>query len=110
VSVVVGRLVARGLVAKVVSPDDRRRQSLVVTAAGRRALAGASPAVQERLIDTIGGLPAGDRRQLARLLGIVATGLAPETVGTHPPMLFEEAKRPGRRRPVRRPRRPRSQS
>src|SRR5262245_6392117 len=65
VSVVVQRLVRRGLAASVVASDDRRRQRLAVTPAGRRALRDAPAAVQERLIGAIAALPATERRALA---------------------------------------------
>jgi DNA-binding MarR family transcriptional regulator len=98
VSVVIQRLAAEGLVVKLVSPDDRRRQRLALTATGRRALGRAPAAVQERLIDAIASLPAGERRALARTLGEVARRLAPTDVTAHPPMLFEERGRRSRAR------------
>jgi DNA-binding MarR family transcriptional regulator len=96
VSVVVQRLVRRGLVAGVRARDDRRRRSLALTAAGRRLLRGAPVAVQERLIDAIRALPIADRRALARSLGAVARSVALETL-PHPPMFFEDHARPRRR-------------
>ena len=93
VSVVVQRLVAQGMVAKVAAPDDRRRLCLELTARGRRAVQRAPAAVQERLIDAITNLPAPQRRVLAGALGQIARTVAPETVGTRAPMLFEESGR-----------------
>src|SRR4029079_18415534 len=65
VSVVIQRLVARGLGAKVPASDDRRRQHLGVTAAGRQVLRKAPVVVQERLIAAIAALPPSERRALA---------------------------------------------
>jgi DNA-binding MarR family transcriptional regulator len=90
VSVVVQRLVAERLVAKVAASDDRRHQRLALTAAGRRVLRRAPVAVQERLIAAIAGLPAAGRRALARWLGDVAGSVAP-SAAAHPPMLFEDS-------------------
>lgn len=89
VSVVIQRLVEQGLVTKIAASDDRRRQVLVLTEKGRRALRRAPAAVQERLIAAISALPAADRRALARSLGDVARVVAPRGAA-HPPMLFEE--------------------
>ena len=101
VSVVVKRLVARRLVAKIAAAEDRRRQRLAVTAKGRRALRRAPAAVQERLIAALAALSAADRRALARALGHLARAVAPESGATpHAPMLFEETA--GRRRRTRR--------
>ncbi len=90
VSVVIQRLVARGLVAKVAVDEDRRRQRLDVTARGRRALADTPAAVQERLIGAIAGLAPAKRRALAAALGTVAQAVTPRDAGAHPPMLLEE--------------------
>jgi len=95
VSVVIQRLVEQRLVAKVPGADDRRRQRLVVTARGRRALQRAPVAVQERLIGAITALPVADRRALTRSLGRVARLVIPKSAQLHPPMFFEE---PGRAR------------
>src|SRR5262245_45120580 len=50
VSVVIGRLVERGLVAKVTAASDRRSQVMEVTATGRQLLRRDVPLIQERLI------------------------------------------------------------
>ena len=89
VSIVIQRLVARRLVAKVAASDDRRRHRLAVTESGRRVLRRAPVAVQEQLIAAIAALPAGRRATLARALGDVADMLAPRAAG-HPQMFFEE--------------------
>jgi DNA-binding MarR family transcriptional regulator len=105
VSVVIQRLVAQGLVAKVPASDDRRRLHLAVTAAGRRVLRKAPVAVQERLIAAIAALPAADRRTLARALGEVARRVTPDDRALHPPMLFEDTR--GDRAPSRKKSQPR---
>ncbi len=98
VSVVIQRLVAGGLVAKVAVDEDRRRQRLDVTARGRRALADTPAAVQERLIDAIAGLASEKRRALAGALSMVARAVTPRDAGAHPPMLLEENARRARSR------------
>jgi len=90
VSVVVQRLVDRGLVAKVAASDDRRRQVLAVTARGRRSLQRAPAAVQERLIAAVAALPPADCRRLAGSLRKIARAIAPGRLAPHPPMLFED--------------------
>ena len=99
VSVVIQRLVVRGLVAKVAVAEDRRRQRLDVTARGRRALADTPVAVQERLIGAIAGLASAKRRALAAALAAVARAVTPSDAGAHPPMLLEENGRRARSRP-----------
>src|SRR5262245_18996434 len=88
VSVVIQRLVDRRLVKKVAAKDDRRRQSLALTASGRRMLDRAPVAVPERLIAAIGALPAADRGvvarslvQLAQEVGAKAKEHAPQVLG-----------------------------
>jgi DNA-binding MarR family transcriptional regulator len=78
------------MVAKVAAPEDRRRQSLVVTAKGRDAVKRAPKAVQQQLIAAIAALPAAERRALVRSLAKLARQVAPEIVATRAPMLFEE--------------------
>jgi DNA-binding MarR family transcriptional regulator len=92
VSVVVQKLVDRGLVSKIAASDDGRRQSLALTAAGRRLLQRTPAAVQERLIDAIAALPPTERQALARSLAKLAKSVAPEAASRHPPMFFEDAK------------------
>jgi DNA-binding MarR family transcriptional regulator len=90
VSVVVHRLVERGLVARLPASDDRRRHRFSLTAAGRRLLRRAPPAVQDRLIASIAALPAAERRALVRSLGTLARSVAPKDAARHPPMFFED--------------------
>src|SRR5258708_7219015 len=72
VSVVVGRLVERGLVARRPSKSDRRRLELSLTQKGRRLIARAPDAAQERLLGAIEELPPAWRAQLVRALCRVA--------------------------------------
>jgi len=87
VSVVVQRLVRRGLVEKIAASDDRRRHSLVVTAAGRRVLRRAAIAVPERLIAALSALPAAEGRAFAEALSRIAEAVSQGS--GHPPMFME---------------------
>jgi len=100
VSVVVSRLVDRGLVTRTRGGDDGRRISLSVTAAGRALLGRAPAAAQDRLLAGLALLGATPRRQLADLLGRLVDVMALSD-GT-PPMFFEAA--PKRTRKQRRAR------
>jgi DNA-binding MarR family transcriptional regulator len=102
VSVVVQKLVERGLVSKLAASDDGRRQSLALTAAGKRVLQRTPAAVQDRLIEAITALPASERRALAGALEKVAWAVAPEVARRHPPMFFENESRVTGRRVKRR--------
>ncbi|MDB4929867.1 MAG: hypothetical protein JWM10_2351, partial [Myxococcaceae bacterium] len=75
VSVVVGRLVEKGLVTRERAADDARRVDIAITAAGRRLLRGAPEAAQERLFAAVGALAGADQRELARLLGLLARAM-----------------------------------
>jgi len=88
VSVVVARLVRRGLVERRVSVADRRRIELALTAAGRRLVRRAPGAAQERLVVAQGRLPAAERAGLATGLSrlVRSLGVARQTPG----MFFEE--------------------
>lgn len=97
VSVVVQRLVDRNLVVKVPSRDDRRRVHLALTEAGRTLLRRSPELAQERLIAGIAALSDQQRHALADALGTVAQTMTASTI--HPPMFFEEGRRPPARRP-----------
>lgn len=90
VSVVIQRLVEQGLVVKVPSSDDRRRQQLAVTARGRRVLARAPSVAQGSLIDALVSLPVAERKAFAESLRTIARLVTPPGAGTHPPMFFED--------------------
>jgi DNA-binding MarR family transcriptional regulator len=68
VSVVVQKLVGRGLVRTARSREDGRRVEMELTAGGRRATAKSFDAAQDRLIGALGRMAAGERRRLALLL------------------------------------------
>ena len=89
VSVVVSRLVARGLVERKRSPEDGRRIELSLSPAGEELLARAPAAMQIRLIEALRGMPKRELRTLAGLLTelVSAMGAAAESTG----FLFEDA-------------------
>src|SRR4051812_35623690 len=93
VSVVVQRLVERGLVVRGPPTADRRRSQLEVTAAGRRILRTAPDIVQQRLIAGIAARPPRERARLAAALGDIARIVAPQDGASAPPMLFEDSGR-----------------
>ena len=66
VSVVVTRLVERGLVSRTAAADDRRRVLIALTPAGRSLLRRAPRAAQARLLEATRALP---ERQLSALAG-----------------------------------------
>jgi DNA-binding MarR family transcriptional regulator len=72
VSIVVGRLVARGLVSRGPSPADGRRVTLTLTRAGRALLRRSPESAPARLEAALTRLPAGERRLLARALARLA--------------------------------------
>jgi DNA-binding MarR family transcriptional regulator len=89
VSVVVTKLVARGLVRRTRAKGDGRRLELSLTAAGHRLAARAPHAAQDRLIAAVQKLPAGRRAVLADALAELAQAVA----GTRRAgMFFEGAK------------------
>jgi DNA-binding MarR family transcriptional regulator len=65
VSVVVSRLVQRGLVARTHAIDDRRRLVITLTARGRLVHRRAPAVAQERLVAAVRELPLGRRQGLA---------------------------------------------
>jgi DNA-binding MarR family transcriptional regulator len=88
VSVVVSRLVARGLAARRASKMDARRAEVLITPAGRELLRRAPSPVQERMLAGIGNLdPVRRRALIAGLEAIVeALGVGDEAAS----MFFEE--------------------
>jgi DNA-binding MarR family transcriptional regulator len=105
VSVVVRRLVERGLVQRRPAAGDARRLELSLTRRGQARLSRAPAAAQDRVIAALEALPAGTQRALAASLEALVRAL-----GVHdraPPMLFvDEPTRPKRRaraRPAARP-------
>ena len=75
VSVVVSRLVERGLVKRTADPDDRRRIVLALTASGRALVKRAPRSAHERIATAAQTLSTRDLDALARGLGAIAGGL-----------------------------------
>jgi len=88
VSVVVRRLVDRGLVTRVASEADRRRVQIALTPAGASMLRGAPPTVQSDLMQGMSRMTPDQRATLAELLEVwlLASGIDLAT----PPMMFED--------------------
>ena len=88
VSVVVRRLVDRGLVTRRADTADKRRVQIELTPAGEKLLVGAPETIQVRLVAALGHLDAAERKQLAQLLTkwLDAAGISYAS----PPMMGEE--------------------
>lgn len=97
VSVVIRKLVERRLVAKVTSPDDRRRVRLALTDSGRALLRRSPEPAQDRLIAGLAALQPLQRQALVQGLTDVAATMSESD--TPPPMLFEDSHN-GHRRPL----------
>jgi DNA-binding MarR family transcriptional regulator len=87
VSVVVRRLVDRGLVTRRSSSVDKRRVQIAVTPAGEAILKGAPRTIQVRLMTAMEKMPTPERRELADLMEkwLVCAGIS----FTAPPMMGE---------------------
>jgi DNA-binding MarR family transcriptional regulator len=94
VSTIVARLVERGLVTRTQSARDRRTIELGLSSTGRRLVARAPGAAQDRLIHGIRRLPSSRRRALASTLTTLAREM--DSAGGQPVMFFED--HPSRRR------------
>ncbi len=95
VSVVVNKLVSKGLVESNRSPSDARRAQLALTAKGRTMMKRLPPPIQQLLLGGVRALPAARAKQLADTLEQIV-----QSVGggeEHPPMFFEESSPPKRR-------------
>jgi DNA-binding MarR family transcriptional regulator len=88
VSVVVRRLVERGLVVRTPSAADKRRIEIDVTPAGRALLAEAPMTIQTQLIAGLGQLPMSQQTQLADLFEMWLRAAGVDL--TTPPMIGEE--------------------
>jgi DNA-binding MarR family transcriptional regulator len=99
VSVVVSRLVDRGLVLRERSEADGRRVEIRVTPVGRAVLRRSPEVTQAELVQALGRMPSASRRNLARSLGELVSimGIRDEVE-----MFFEEGRAPSKR-PARRP-------
>lgn len=89
VSVVVRRLVDRGLVTRTAAPHDRRRVQIALTDEGRTMLAGAPTTVQLQLIGGLMRMTNEQRRHLADLMEEWLQRAGIDLAA--PPMLGEEA-------------------
>lgn len=96
VSVVVTRLVRRGLIQRLRSSADARALELKLTTRGRDLLRRAPGAAQDRLIAAIEALGPSRRRSLASALDEVARTLS--APAAPPAMFFEEPAAAGRTR------------
>lgn len=88
VSVVVTRLVKRGLVERTRADDDARRAELSLTAPGRALLRRAMGAAQTQLMDALDSMPAAQLRVIDGCMEqiVAALGVADEPAG----MFFED--------------------
>lgn len=101
VSVVVSRLVARGLVSREASSEDARRITIALTAAGRALLRRAPRAAQTQLADAAAQLSQRQLRALADGLARLAELMAPpeeDDEGERPPTRRVSASRGSSRR------------
>jgi DNA-binding MarR family transcriptional regulator len=76
VSVVVSRLVARGLVTRSASASDARRVDISLSSNGRALARRAPRAAQAQLIEAAAKLPAKQLKSLARDLGALVEQMA----------------------------------
>lgn len=88
VSVVVQRLVEKGLVRREAAEDDRRRVDLTLTAAGRKVLAKSPMAAQDQVINALEKMSPSARKQLAARMAELTHLMGLD--GEPAPMLFEE--------------------
>jgi DNA-binding MarR family transcriptional regulator len=97
VSQVVGQLIGKGLVTRMVDANDGRRSALRPSRKGTELLKRAPRAIQQDLSDGFRHLPPSERRRLAHGLEkwLQASGLA----GVPSTMLFEDGKRRNGRAP-----------
>jgi DNA-binding MarR family transcriptional regulator len=88
VSVVVRRLVERGLVTRTAAPADKRRVQIALTDAGKNMLRGAPPTVQVNLLEGMRRMRPEQRTLLANLLEAWVTAAGIDLAA--PPMMFED--------------------
>jgi DNA-binding MarR family transcriptional regulator len=99
VSVVVRKLVKRGLVTASRSRADGRRIEMALTGPGRRAIGKSSGAAQDRLIESLSLMAPAERRQLASLLDQLVRGAG--IAGATPSLFFEQEESDGEQRKLR---------
>jgi MarR family transcriptional regulator, organic hydroperoxide resistance regulator len=88
VSTVVAKLVARKLIARARSADDRRRFALALLPIGQRVVRATPRIVQTRITDGLGRLPPERRRELVRVLDVLVRAIGADAL--EPRMLFED--------------------
>lgn len=88
VSVVVRRLVDRGLVTRTAAPNDKRRVNIALTPAGSEMLRDAPHTVQADLIDGMNRMRPDQRVALADLLETWVRSSGIDLAS--PPMMFED--------------------
>lgn len=101
VSQLLSGLADAGLLDRGELPEDRRRQTLVLSGLGQRALTSAQALVRDGLTPLLGDLPRPEAEALSRALPHLAAALS----GTPPPRRRPPRKPPGGPRPAP-PRRP----
>lgn len=89
VSLAVGKLVAEGYVRRTTSSEDRRQVQLSLTPKARTLVKRSPPAAQERILESVLGMRATERKQLMALLDQLLSGMATADDGP-PPMLFQD--------------------
>ena len=94
VSVVVARLVERGLAERAASTVDARRAEVAITAEGRALLRKTPVPAQQRLIAAIAVLPKAERQALAASLTAVVGAMG---MGDDKATMFFEKDEPARR-------------
>ncbi len=87
VSVVVSRLVEKGMVARVRDTRDARRIALALTTEGRRVARRAPDSAQDRFLGAIATLAPRQRKNLSELLGAVIEGMG---LSGSPGLFFED--------------------
>ncbi len=95
VSVVVNKLVSKGLVESSRSTSDGRRAQLALTAKGRLMMKKLPPPIPQLLLGGVRALPAARAKQLADTLEEIVQAVGGDE--EHPPMFFEEQPPPKRR-------------
>lgn len=88
VSVVVGKLVGRGLLTRGRSAEDARRHVLTLTRSGAAVLARAPEPLPSRLVSAMAAMPPAEVRALARSLARLVRAAGLES--GHAPMFFED--------------------
>jgi DNA-binding MarR family transcriptional regulator len=96
VSIVVLRLVERGLVVRRPARDDRRRAELLLSPRGRALAGRGQDLAQVRIIEAIARMPSARRQTLVTALEALVRDIGADTLAPH--MLFEDEQPQPRRR------------